>query len=69
MIGRLPVESIFAQVSGIGLCRDAGIFAQIKTSTCAALDLPLKPASDGKNVGCDRRALPVALSAASFDPA
>lgn len=64
-VGRLPVESIFAQVSGIGLCRDAGIFTQIKASTCAALDLPLKPVSDGKNVGCDALSFAIGVRVAA----
>jgi hypothetical protein len=41
LVGRLPVEDIFRQISGIGLCRADPPFADIKKRTCAALDLPL----------------------------
>lgn len=66
MVGRLPVDRIFAQLPHVGLCSDGGQFAQVKAKTCSVLDLPANPASDGKNIACD--ALSFAMGA-SISPA
>ena len=62
LVGRLPVERIFEQLPSIGLCRNNPAFAQIRGATCAALDLPVAPGQDGKNVACDALSFAIGLS-------
>jgi hypothetical protein len=53
LVGRIPLDRIFTQLGNIGICSDNPVFGQVKKSTCAALDLPVNPNQDGKNVACD----------------
>jgi hypothetical protein len=63
LVGRVPVADIFAQLANIGLCRDNPMFPTVKASTCAALDLPAKPANDGRDVGCDALSIAISITA------
>ena len=61
LVGRLPADRIFAQLSRIGLCQNSADFAKIKGSTCASLDLPTSPSQDGRNVACDALSFAIGL--------
>lgn len=59
LVGRIAEPDLFAQISRIGLCQDSGPFPDVKKKACAALDLPVDPASDGKNVDCNALSLAI----------
>ncbi|CAN5918790.1 hypothetical protein BH11MYX4_BH11MYX4_04230 [soil metagenome] len=61
LVGRLPADRIFTQLSRIGLCQNSPDFAKIKGSTCASLDLPTSPSQDGRNVACDALSFAIGL--------
>ncbi|MDB4936517.1 MAG: hypothetical protein JWP87_3489 [Labilithrix sp.] len=63
LVGRVPIAEIFAQLAAIGLCQNNPMYPTVKASTCAALDLPAKPANDGKDVGCDALSIAIGITA------
>ena len=62
LVGRLPIDRIFADLPSIGLCQNNPGFAQIRGAACAALDLPVSPAQDGKNGVCDALSFAIGVS-------
>ncbi len=51
--GRMTLPSLLAQGQRSGACRDSGVYSVVKPIICAARDLPLDPAKDGRDVPCD----------------
>ncbi len=51
--GRIPVSAVLAQAMRSGACQDSGVYQAIRPVVCAARDLPLDPAKDGRDEPCD----------------
>ncbi|CAN5831260.1 hypothetical protein BH11MYX4_BH11MYX4_42120 [soil metagenome] len=51
--GRIPEAAMLAQGMRSGACRDSGLYEALKPVVCAARDLPVDPAKDGRDQPCD----------------
>jgi hypothetical protein len=53
IVGRMPLASFLAQGMRSGACLDSGLYQAVKPIVCAARDLPLDPAKDGRDTPCE----------------
>jgi hypothetical protein len=62
LVGRIARDKIFEQISKIGRCRNDIAFPNIKQETCKALDVPLRPSQDRRDVPCDALSFAIGLT-------
>ena len=63
--GRIPVAALLAQAMRNGACQDSAIYQALRPVVCAARDLPLDPAKDGRDAPCDSLSFAFGFSAAA----
>jgi hypothetical protein len=70
VVGRIPLETMFAQAGPASTCSDATLFTRLKDVICPSLDISASSSADGTGEECDAIsfAMKLDVTPAKLDP-